>query len=76
MREKSVYHASIKELPEDERPQEKMIRFGAKSLSNAELLAISMQQPSFQFIVILPVIPNQVLKINVLLNDSLMPERC
>ncbi len=40
MGEKSVYHASIKELPEDERPQEKMIRFGAKSLSNAELLAI------------------------------------
>jgi DNA repair protein RadC len=38
--EKSDYHASIKELPEDERPQEKMIRYGAGSLSNAELLAI------------------------------------
>lgn len=38
--EKSDYHASIKELPEDERPQEKMIRHGAGSLSNAELLAI------------------------------------
>ncbi len=38
--EKSDYHASIKELPEDERPQEKMIRHGAESLSNAELLAI------------------------------------
>lgn len=38
--EKSDYHASIKELPEDERPQEKMIRHGSGSLSNAELLAI------------------------------------
>ncbi len=38
--EKSDYHASIKELPEDERPQEKMIKHGAGSLSNAELLAI------------------------------------
>lgn len=40
MTEKSEYHASIKEMPEDERPQEKMVRFGAKCLSNAELLAI------------------------------------
>ncbi|AFA48974.1 RadC family protein [Acetobacterium woodii] len=40
MGDKTAYHVSIKELPEDERPQEKMIRFGAKSLSNAELLAI------------------------------------
>ena len=40
MNKKSDYHASIKELPEDERPQEKMIRHGAGSLSNAELLAI------------------------------------
>lgn len=27
-------------MPEDERPQEKMMRFGSKSLSNAELLAV------------------------------------
>ncbi|MBC3795531.1 RadC family protein [Acetobacterium tundrae] len=40
MKEKSVSHASLKEMPEDERPQEKMMQFGAKSLSNAELLAI------------------------------------
>lgn len=40
MNEKADYHVSIKELPEDERPQEKMIRHGAGSLSNAELLAI------------------------------------
>lgn len=40
MKETAEYHVSLKEMPEDERPQEKMIRFGAKSLSNAELLAI------------------------------------
>ena len=40
MKEKSVSHTSLKEMPEDERPQEKMMRFGTKSLSNAELLAI------------------------------------
>lgn len=40
LEEKSDYHYSLKEMPEDERPQEKMMRFGAKSLSNAELLAI------------------------------------
>ena len=40
MNEKSDYHASIKELPEDECPLEKMIKHGAGSLSNAELLAI------------------------------------
>lgn len=40
MNKESNYHVSIKELPEDERPQEKMIRHGAASLSNAELLAI------------------------------------
>lgn len=38
--EKSDYHASIKELPEDERPQEKMSRHGAGSLRSAELIAI------------------------------------
>ena len=40
MNEKSDYHASIKELPEDEKKKEKMIKHGAGSLSNAELLAI------------------------------------
>lgn len=31
---------TIKELPEEERPREKMIRFGAAQLSNSELLAL------------------------------------
>jgi DNA repair protein RadC len=30
----------IKELPEDERPREKMLKQGVSSLSNAELLAL------------------------------------
>ena len=30
----------IKELPEDERPREKLLRQGVESLSNAELLSI------------------------------------
>lgn len=32
--------ATINELPEDERPRERLIRLGAKSLSTAELLAL------------------------------------
>ena len=40
MKGKAEYHICIKELPEDERPQEKMMRYGAESLSNAELIAI------------------------------------
>lgn len=33
-------HVTIKELPEDERPREKLLRFGKEFLSNGELLAI------------------------------------
>lgn len=33
----------IKSIPEDERPREKLIRFGAKVLSNSELLAIILR---------------------------------
>lgn len=33
-------HTLIKELPVDERPREKLIKYGVKSLSNAELLAV------------------------------------
>ncbi|WP_333783806.1 RadC family protein [Acetobacterium sp.] len=40
MKLKAEYHICIKEMPEDERPQEKMTRYGAGSLSNAELIAI------------------------------------
>lgn len=38
--EQSVYHAKIKDWPEDERPREKMIRHGWLALTDAELLAI------------------------------------
>ncbi len=34
------YRFTIKELPEEERPREKLLKYGEKSLSNAELLAL------------------------------------
>ncbi len=34
------YRLTIKEMPEDERPREKLIKYGAENLSNAELLAL------------------------------------
>ncbi|MEG2353709.1 MAG: DNA repair protein RadC [Clostridium sp.] len=34
---------SIKDLPENERPQERLLRYGAESLSNSELLAIILR---------------------------------
>lgn len=34
------YRFTIKEMPEDERPREKLIKYGAESLSDAELLAL------------------------------------
>jgi DNA repair protein RadC len=34
------YGLSIKDLPEEERPRERMRHYGAEMLSNAELLAI------------------------------------
>ncbi|WP_425446576.1 RadC family protein [Dethiothermospora halolimnae] len=37
---KSRLSYTIKDLPKDERPREKLLKFGVKSLSNAELLAI------------------------------------
>lgn len=37
------YTPAIKELPVDERPREKLIKYGAESLSNAELLAIILR---------------------------------
>lgn len=36
-------HATIKELPEEERPRERLARHGAAILSNAELLAILLR---------------------------------
>jgi DNA repair protein RadC len=37
------YPQSIKEWPEDDRPREKLIKFGAENLSSAELLAIILR---------------------------------
>ena len=34
------YNLTIKEMPEYERPREKLIRYGSETLSNSELLAI------------------------------------
>jgi|Deesub1362A_J573_1020465.scaffolds.fasta_scaffold01550_9 DNA repair protein RadC len=39
---------TIKDLPETERPRERLIRFGAEALSNAELLALILQTGSRQ----------------------------
>jgi len=36
-------HATIKDLPEEERPRERLTRYGASVLSNAELLAILLR---------------------------------
>lgn len=40
MKEKNEYHLVIKEMPQNERPQEKMMRYGSESLSDAELIGI------------------------------------
>lgn len=37
------YAPMIRDMPEDERPRERLMRFGARVLSNAELLAIMMR---------------------------------
>ena len=37
------YSITIKELPEDERPRERLLKYGADALSNAELLAIILR---------------------------------
>jgi DNA repair protein RadC len=37
------YHPTIKEMPSDERPRERLLHYGAGSLSNAELLAIILR---------------------------------
>lgn len=40
MKERDFENYTIKEMPADERPQEKLIKFGPDYLSNAELLAL------------------------------------
>lgn len=39
----SKYTVTIKDLPEDERPRERLVKYGAEVLSNAELLAIILR---------------------------------
>ena len=36
----AIYHSRIKDWPEDERPREKLIKFGPRYLSDSELLAL------------------------------------
>lgn len=40
------YNLTIKEMPENERPREKLIRYGCHTLSNSELLAILIRTGS------------------------------
>lgn len=40
---KQPTHLTIKALPQSERPREKLLEYGAKSLSNAELLAVILR---------------------------------
>lgn len=46
MGEKLEYKIKIKDLPIEERPRERLINFGPKALSNAELLAIILRTGS------------------------------
>ena len=46
MKERDFEKYTIKEMPEDERPQEKLIKFGPDYLSNAELLALIIRTGS------------------------------
>ncbi len=40
MNNKKIYPKAIRNWPEDDRPREKLLKYGEHSLSNAELLAI------------------------------------
>jgi len=40
---KLEYHATVHDLPTDERPRERLRNYGAQALSNAELLAIILR---------------------------------
>lgn len=40
VRETAAYHLKIKDWPEDERPREKLLKHGSRTLSDAELLAL------------------------------------
>lgn len=41
--EKETYHQRIKDWPEDERPRERLIKFGPETLSDAQVLAIVLR---------------------------------
>lgn len=46
MKDREIERYTIKEMPEDERPQEKLLKFGPTYLSNAELLALIIRTGS------------------------------
>lgn len=46
--EKVKYHLTIKQMPETERPREKLCRHGAANLTDAELLALIIGTGSYQ----------------------------
>lgn len=45
---KLEYHASIHDMPSEERPRERLRNYGARVLSNAELLAIILRTGTTQ----------------------------
>jgi len=46
MDKKTIKHVGIKNLPEDDRPREKLIRYGPQELSKAELIGLIIQTGS------------------------------
>ena len=43
VQQNKVYEKAIKNWPEDDRPREKLLKKGARALSNSELLAILLR---------------------------------
>src|SRR5215469_4366062 len=41
--EPPVYHTTVREIPSDERPRERLRRYGASTLQSTELLAIILR---------------------------------
>ena len=44
IKDSSFYHSKIKDWPENERPREKLLKYGCDKLTDAELLAILIQE--------------------------------
>src|SRR5690242_9264963 len=40
---RAAYHATVREMPSEERPRERLERYGASTLQTAELLAILLR---------------------------------